>query len=1075
MKKKLRYFIFTFIMFFISLINADAAWTGNATGTGTDSIKNNGKPCNGCYTYCYSPCNNAWFSLVRLTLIYYDGQNYSQIGKSIYVGDYAGTDPETSTWKSVFQGVGKVHHWQGVKGWNSTESGFATHLKESVVDDVDTLLGWMGTSNKAITNAIKNGTYPEHKKSSGNKSDTGVRIIAELLVGFARVCGGSCGSYKLNVGTIKGLASQGNMSNDNFYKLANYLKLEHDDIGYSAPSTSKPTFAQAKASTAGWGIGIFSPWDETPAETKCDPGKTEETISKCCKELNITDKNKTNNTTDKLKRVITDEELKKYCTTRCNPGNTEKTIQNCCTSVGITNLNTTKNTEEFLTKTISQSDLQKYCSKRCNPGKTKSSIQNCCKELGITVGNQKYNTLDYLTETISKENLDAYCPNKCDPDKEGVVTCCKLFGITPTNQTNNTTMYLKRTLTTSELTNSECNPDYINCQYKLDQDMQGNCNSKTKGYITDENNEWKCVFYSTKSSYSEVKNHFKDISNDYCAVYCTEKIDYEFPLNSTKVYAGQYMVVKDSVMDPAIWPVRYNSRKTCRTTKETHSTEGYINVKQFEDDMKANEDAIKAAWDNYRTWYAKQEACDKATYSGQGTHQDCAEYGTIYYTYEGVEYSYYGCKRYETKTHNNYTNGKATYDGQTFTCDYKTSSCGCYSKPNYSSQISSALSTYNSLINKRNSMLNQINQCNNFTVDFTFEPKLKLEYEEPIYGDTFNLVQSASSSSSYRRFYTSGNASAGSGSYQGSAPTKTMQIRNCTWDNCKSTKSQTYPVTTWVEARKAVTKEYGLDNNVYRYIAKYSGRSFHTAAEAGTNYTHMSYSNLPVHVSTYPGKYDFRVITTTYGSGNKFTKYVFNGNTFAGKSYKKDGIYNCQYEIPCDRFIVKKDCTEFKARCGKQYQESGCSAELIYRTISLDTDKSSGSSLAFLTQSGSVRTPGDNWKYAGRVDEYIVNNRQVKGYEVYKQSPMYEITLTPALMKTIRTYNKSMNNRKVSVYEGTSKPTTGVAGYTSQDGLKCTDNGGHCTSQKIRDWGVKGCAIKGKTAGYSKCKGVTAW
>ena len=650
-----------------------------------------------------------------------------------------------------------------------------------------------------------------------------------------------------------------------------------------------------------------------------------------------------------------------------------------------------------------------------------------------------------------------------------------MFGITPKNQTNNTTMYLTRTLTSSELTNSECNPDYLNCNYTLKQDMQSSCSTSTKGYITDENNEWKCVFYSTKASYSEVKNHFKDISNDYCAVYCTEKIDYEFPLNNTKPYAGQYMVVKDSVMDPAIWPIRYNSRKTCRTTKATHSTEGYINVKQFEDDMKANEDAIKAAWDNYRTWYAKQEACDKATYSGQGTHQDCAEYGTIYYTYEGVEYSYYGCKRYETKTHNNYTNGKATYDGQTFTCDYKTSSCGCYSKPNYSSQISSALSTYNSLINKRNSMLNQINQCNNFTVDFTFEPKLKLEYKEPIYGDTFNLVQSASSSSSYRRFYTSGNASAGSGSYQGSAPTKTMQIRNCTWDNCKSTKSQTYPVTTWVEARKAVTKEYGLDNNVYRYIAKYSGRSFHTAAEAGTNYTHMSYSNLPVHVSTYPGKYDFRVITTTYGSGNKFTKYVFNGNTFAGKSYKKDGIYNCQYEIPCDRFIVKKDCTEFKARCGKQYQESGCSAELIYRTISLDTDKSSGSSLAFLSQSGSVRTPGDNWKYAGRVDEYIVNNRQVKGYEVYKQSPMYEITLTPALMKTIRTYNKSMNNRKVSVYEGTSKPTTGVAGYTSQDGLKCTDNGGHCTSQKIRDWGVKGCAIKGKTAGYSKCKGVTEW
>ena len=49
------------------------------------------------------------------------------------------------------------------------------------------------------------------------------------------------------------------------------------------------------------------------------------------------------------------------------------------------------------------------------------------------------------------------------------------------------------------------------------------------------------------------------------------------------------MVVKDSVLDPKIWPVKYSATKTCRTTKANGNTEGYINVKKFEDDMANNE------------------------------------------------------------------------------------------------------------------------------------------------------------------------------------------------------------------------------------------------------------------------------------------------------------------------------------------------------------------------------------------------------------------------------------------------------------------------------------------------------
>ena len=944
MKKAKKYLIIFFISIFFLISQVDASWSGNATGGGSGSSKG-GASCNACYSACHHTCNNAWFTILRMSLVYYDGSNYEKIGKTIHVGDYSGYDPNNTDWGShVFSGL-DVIHWNKIKGLVNNDTSYGTKIKKAVLSDVNTLLSWMGTNKSTLENDIKSGKYSKHMEPKGNVSDTGIRIIAEVYFGYAQSTCSGCGGFKNYYGTIKGIGAQGKMAKSRFATLANTLKLEYSDIGFYKPSVKEPTLAEASASNAGWGIGIFSPWAEgTPPDGGGDS--------------------------------------------------------------------------------------------RCNPGTTAATIKACCDLYGITASNKKNNTTKYLTKVISDANLQKYCPDKA--------------------------------------------PTHISCSYSLSDDMSDKCTTKTKGYITDENNEWNCVFYSTKAPYSEVKNHFIEgptSSNDYCAIYCRERVDYEFPLANTTVYAGQYMVVKDSVLDPSIWPIKYTATKTCRTTKKESNFEGYINVKQFEQDMAANEIAIKNAWDNYRKLYAQQEACNKASYSGSGTHSDCVEYGEITYTYEGKKYTTWGCKKSESRVHYNYSGGKATYDGQTYTCSYTTSPCGCYTKPNYNGQIASAKATYDSLINKRNSMINQLNQCNHYDVPLTFEPKLTIEYEEPIYGQKFNLKISNTQNSSYNRYYTSGNATEGSGSYQGSAPTKTMKIRNCTWDHCRNEGSLTYPVSAWVEYQKKTKHEYGLEDNVYRYIAKYSSRSFHKEAQAGANYTLMPFSNLPVHVSTYPGKYDFKITTTTYGTNNKFTKYVFTGNTFAGISYKKSGLYNCEYTVSCERFLVKKDCAEFKNRCGKQYKESGCSAELIYRTISLDADKKGGTefSLAFLKQNGDPRTPGYNWKVAGRVNEFITENRGVKGYEVYKQDPMYEITLTPSLMKTIREYNKKMNNVKVTVYEGTSLPTTGVAGYTSQDGLVCKSNGETCTSKIIRTWGVKGCAIKSGKAGYTKCTGVTAW
>ena len=946
MKKVFRNLVLLFILLLINIPKVDAAWTGNATGGGSGGERGCGG-CKACYGgYCHHLCNNKWFTVIGMTLVYYNGSYLETIGTPIVVGDYDGIDPNKSEWGQDVFGGWEITHWEKIKDkLVNSDPQYGAKLKKAILDDIPYLLKLMGTSKAQLEADIASGKYPEHMEPTGKITDTGIRIIAETYFGYVQSTCSGCGGFKSFYGTVKGIASQGKISQDKLSEIANTLKLEYPDIGFKKPDTTKPTLSAAAATDAGWGIGIFSPWASDDGGG--DDGK-------------------------------------------------------------------------------------------CDPGTTAATIKACCTKLGITISNQKKNTDQYLKKIISNDNLRKYCPD------------------------------------------SEPEIEIPKCTYSLSKDLPDKCTPKTKGYITDENNEWECAFYSSNASYSEVKNHFiekETSSNDYCTIYCRERVDFDLPTPNTTVYAGQYMVVNDSVLDPKIWPVKYSATKTCRTTKANGNTEGYINVKKFEDDMANNEKAIKDAWDNYRKLYAQQEACDKAKFAGSGTHQDCVEYGEISYTYGGKKYTTWGCKKYETNKHNNYSGGTAKYDGQTFTCSYRTSSCGCYSKPDYSAQIASAKNTYDRLIKKRDDMINQIKQCNNYSYSLAFEPKLSIEYEEPIYGGKFDLKITSKKESSYSRYYTSGNATDGTGSYQGSAPTKKMDIRDCIWDHCRNVKPLTYPSTTWVESQKKTNYEYGLKDGVFLYIAKYSSRSFHTKAEAGANYLTMPYSNLPIHVSTYPGKYKFVINTTTYGTGNKFEKYVFTGNTFAGKSYKSNGKYNCEYTVSCERFLVKKDCVEFKKRCGKQYQESGCSAELIYRTISLDTDKKGGTefSLAFLKQNGDPRTPGYNWKVAGRVNEFITENRGVKGYQVYKQDPMYEITLTPSLMKTIREYNKKMNNVKVTVYEGTKVPTTGVAGYTSQDGLKCKNNGETCTSEIIRTWGVKGCAIKTGKAGYSKCKGVTAW
>ena len=154
--------------------------------------------------------------------------------------------------------------------------------------------------------------------------------------------------------------------------------------------------------------------------------------------------------------------------------------------------------------------------------------------------------------------------------------------------------------------------------------------------------------------------------------------------------------------------------------------------------------------------------------------------------------------------------------------------------------------------------------------------------------------------------------------------------------------------------------------------------------------------------------------------------------------------------------------------------------DLIYRTISLYYPFPGENATTT-----SLRAPGWNWQTSMSYDpvtSYIYQNRGVDYYEVYRLDPMYEVNLTPSLMRKIREYNKQQENVTGTFYVGSNvqpgKSISGKLGY-SDFTLTCkTDGSGskssECTSAVIRSWGVKGCAISG-SSGYSNCGSTVAW
>lgn len=130
---------------------------------------------------------------------------------------------------------------------------------------------------------------------------------------------------------------------------------------------------------------------------------------------------------------------------------------------------------------------------------------------------------------------------------------------------------------------------------------------------------------------------------------------------------------------------------------------------------------------------------------------------------------------------------------------------------------------------------------------------------------------------------------------------------------------------------------------------------------------------------------------------------------------KSDGNY-VYLNLDIQKEMDKNSGISYDDAYKKAYEKNGCGAKpkynepgnIEYRVIDLKdpfpgNKAESGFPLFNSTIKG--RKPGSNWNSTTIVKKEILNNRGVKGDEVYNLTPLYEFNLTPSVIKEIRNYN----------------------------------------------------------------------
>lgn len=337
------------------------------------------------------------------------------------------------------------------------------------------------------------------------------------------------------------------------------------------------------------------------------------------------------------------------------------------------------------------------------------------------------------------------------------------------------------------------------------------------------------------------------------------------------------------------------------------------------------------------------------------------------------------------------------------------------------------------------SMIDELKNCKKVLKNFDYylESKLELDYNEttdsPKNYNTNNvnpLKQSSEKKGSSDiingdKSNVSGSVSLNSGYYTIS---KTgVPYTTCSWAGVRKYCTTNYITGLneyWYDyyAKVYVAEyNYSIDNKFYRWVLLPNGISQSNASTGEyrkyNRFIDIGNANYPVHYATMGGLYEgLNVKITNIGYKNylynRYTQQINNYNNnlsdkyISGTQRQYQTLYDCYYQV-----------NEGSPYCPSKNCENPGAVNIIYRQISLQHP--------FPGMSGNGRKTGSNWcdlrgncsNTNSQVNKYIINNRGVLGDKIYvERDPMYEITLTPTLIKEIREYNKNTNYDDYNLY-----------------------------------------------------------
>lgn len=130
---------------------------------------------------------------------------------------------------------------------------------------------------------------------------------------------------------------------------------------------------------------------------------------------------------------------------------------------------------------------------------------------------------------------------------------------------------------------------------------------------------------------------------------------------------------------------------------------------------------------------------------------------------------------------------------------------------------------------------------------------------------------------------------------------------------------------------------------------------------------------------------------------------------------KSDGNY-VYLNLDIQKEMDKDSKLSYEQAYKKAYEKNGCGGKpkynepgnIEYRVIDLKDPfpgNAAKSGFSLFNSNIKGRKPGSNWNSTTIVQKEILNNRGVKGDEVYNLTPLYEFNLTPSVIKEIREYN----------------------------------------------------------------------